>query len=452
MTSKNERTTIGIRWAYASPALPIAAMGVPIAIYLPPFYAHDMGLGLSVVGLIFMLTRIWDVITDPVLGGLSDRFPSRWGRRRHWVVLSVPIMLVSTWMLYMPNTDQVTSSYLLVWMLILYVAWTLLSVSHQAWGAELTHSYNERSRIYGTREIALLIGGVLVLVLPSVVDQIHQGDPDLGAMRMASMGWLVIVLLPPTVFWAVVKAKENPSLHEVPKISFTASWQIFRGNPEMRRILASALLNGVSNGVTGSLLLFLAADVLKLGGASSLIVLVYFMAGIFYIPIVVRCSEKFGKHRTMAVCVMFYAITINALWILPEGSVLLTGILMAIYGIYFGAPTLLMRSMTADIVDDDTLKTGTNRTGLYYALYSMVEKVGNAVAIGLAYLALDYIGFVPGALNSADVTADFMVLMVIPPVVLNILIGMIIYRFSLDKERQEENRAALEARTLAKVD
>ena len=92
--------------------MPISALGLPLAVYLPPFYAGDMGLGLALVGTIFMLTRFWDVFTDPVLGILSDRFTTRWGRRRPWIVLATPILLWSAYMVFMPS-PPVSGRYLL---------------------------------------------------------------------------------------------------------------------------------------------------------------------------------------------------------------------------------------------------------------------------------------------------------------------------------------------------
>ncbi len=137
--------------AFASPAIPIAALGLPLVVYLPPFYAEDMGLGLSIVGTIFMITRFWDVFTDPVLGILSDKVKTPLGRRRHWIVLSVPILMICVYKVFMPQ-PPVTGTYLLFWMVLLYVGWTLLTISHMSWGAELSPDYYERSRVQGWRE------------------------------------------------------------------------------------------------------------------------------------------------------------------------------------------------------------------------------------------------------------------------------------------------------------
>jgi len=99
--------------AFAAPSIPIAALGLPLAVYLPPFYAGPMSLGLATVGTVFMLALLWDVFIDPVLGLLSDRFITRWGWRRHWMVLSAPIILIPAYYIFIP-APSVSAFYLLV--------------------------------------------------------------------------------------------------------------------------------------------------------------------------------------------------------------------------------------------------------------------------------------------------------------------------------------------------
>ncbi|NOX51628.1 MAG: MFS transporter, partial [Gammaproteobacteria bacterium] len=81
--------------SYSGISAPMAAMGMPIAVYLPAFYAETMSLDLATVGLVFTLVRIWDFATDPIMGLAIDRFDTRWGRRKHWIAISVPILMVS---------------------------------------------------------------------------------------------------------------------------------------------------------------------------------------------------------------------------------------------------------------------------------------------------------------------------------------------------------------------
>ena len=104
-------------------------MTMPIAVYLPPFYGESMGLSLTTVGLIFTLARIWDVVTDPVMGAIIDRFDTRWGRRKHWIAIALPLLMVSVWMVFMPNPDRVSPAYLGFWLLLLYVGYTMMTIA-----------------------------------------------------------------------------------------------------------------------------------------------------------------------------------------------------------------------------------------------------------------------------------------------------------------------------------
>ncbi|MEQ8745481.1 MFS transporter [Pyruvatibacter sp.] len=430
--------------AFASPAAPIAAMGLPIAVYLPPFYASEMGLGLAVVGWVFMIARFWDVFTDPVLGLLSDKYRTRWGRRRHWIVASLPIMLIATYMLFMP-TAPVSGGYLLMWMVILYIGWTLLTLSHMSWGAELTPDYNERSLVQGWREGALILGMLLVLITPAVIDYI--GPEDVGRARVAAMGWFVIILLPIAVLAAVtlVGEREVPAPKHVP---FREAIRVLIYNSPLRRLLAADLANGIGSGTMAALFIFVAADVLQMGAWSSAILLAYFAAGVVFVPVMIRLSYYFGKHRTLALSAILNGIGLPLIYLVGPGDVLIMVIFTALFGINLGAGSFLLRSVMADVADQDELATGNQRTGLFFSLLTMTSKIGAALAVGLTYALIDYLGFVPGsdantALALEGVRGTFVWL----PTAMYFAVGLIMWNFPLDEERQRENRRLIMERT-----
>lgn len=204
---KAEPLSKGKLAAYALPSIPMAAVGLPLLVHIPPFYVSQMGLSLELVGFLFMIARFWDVFTDPVLGILSDRFETRWGRRRHWMVASVPVLMISVWMLFWPN-EGVTGLYIAFWLFALYAGWTLLTISHSSWGAELTGDYHERNKVQGTREIAGVAGVIIVLVLPIFID--FFVEEDIEAKRIQIMGLFMIVLLPIAIWIAVTRVVSAP--------------------------------------------------------------------------------------------------------------------------------------------------------------------------------------------------------------------------------------------------
>lgn len=443
-TSANGRPSGLSRWrigAFALPAAPIAAMGLPIVVYLPPFYAGEMGLGLGLVGAIFMITRFWDVFTDPVLGVMSDRVKTRWGRRRHWIVISVPIMLVSIYMLFMP-TAPVTGSYLLWWMVIAYIGWTLLTISHMSWGAELTPDYNERSTIQGFREVALIAGMIFVLLVPVFIEAMQP--ENVAAARVASMGWYVLILLPITVLiavWAVPERKVPDPTH----VPWREAVRILVNNRPLLRVLVADLLGGISGGIVTALFLFLAADVLKLQFAS-LLILVYLTAGCVFVPIMVRLSHVWGKHRTLAYSSLFSAVTVPLIFLIEPGDLWFAVFIWVCLGVNMGAGPFLFRSIMADVADHDHVEGGNQRTGLFYSLLTMTNKIGAALAIGLTYPALELIGFVPGAENTLAAEDGLKLLYVLPPAAIGFLVAWVMWNFPIDEDQQSENRRILQER------
>jgi Na+/melibiose symporter-like transporter len=435
------------RWtllAFAFPAAPISAMGLPLVVHLPPFYAGTLGLGLTVVGSIFMLARFWDVITDPILGVVSDHFETRWGRRRHWIVLSVPIMLVSVYMIFMPSAP-VGATYLIFWLFVLYIGWTLLTISHISWGAELTSDYHDRSRVQGARELLLILGMVFVLALPALIERTHP--TDVAAARVAAMGWFVLVLLPISVALAVWKVPERPTPRPE-HVPFGQAVRVLVESRPLRIVLAADIISGVSGGIVAGLFLFLAEDVLKLGKLSSALLLCYFISGVSFIPLMLWISRRLGKHKTVALSSLFNAVTVPFILILPESNPLVALGAFVLFGVNMAAGPFLFRAIMADVADHDTVQTKQTRTGLFYSLLTSTNKVGAAIAIGISYTMLDVVGFVPGGENSVAALDGLRLVIVVPATIVSVLVAMLLWRFPLDEAQQKANREILDRRIL----
>lgn len=429
--------------AFGLPSIPISALGLPIVVYLPPFYGHDMGLSLTVVGTVFMMARFWDVFTDPVLGMLSDRYPTRWGRRRHWIVISAPILIISAYMLFMPS-PPVTWVYLAGWMFFLYIGWTLITISHMSWGAELSADYDERSTIQGVREFLLIFGMFTVLALPAVIENVSEAGAG-GAEKVAAMGWFIIVLLPVTIGLAVWLTPEFPSApHQ--QIPWKRAWAIIAKNRLLQRVLAADLLVNIAPAITGSLYIFFASYVMELPKSASLLLLVYFIAGFVGIPGWIRLSHMAGKHKTLAIAMVYGAVTLPLVVFFPRGEFWWLFIGNSLYGVAYGAGSFLLRSIMADVIDTDYLETGQRRTGLYYSLLSMTAKVGAALAVGITYPLLDLIEFTPGAENTPETLNLFMAMYVTLPAIVMLAAAVVMWRFPLDRKAQLDLRRKIEER------
>ena len=142
---------------YSLTEMPVMMGFFPALVFIPRFYASDVGVPLALVGTYILVARIVDVFTDPLMGFISDRVPTRWGRRKPWVVLSVPVMMTAIYMLFMPP-DGAGGTHMLIWMLVLGLGQTMVIIPYWSWGAELSTDYNERSRVTGWRAQAGIVG------------------------------------------------------------------------------------------------------------------------------------------------------------------------------------------------------------------------------------------------------------------------------------------------------
>ena len=189
---------------FSGPALPLAALALPLVVYLPHFYAAQMGISLAAVGVIFSIVRLLDIVLDPILGAVMDRTHTRFGRFRPWMAASVPILILASFLVFMPPKG-VGAPYVIGSLLLLYGGYSMAVVGHLAWGGTLAPNYNDRSRIFGWVQAFTVGGMILVLVFPIIIAKLV---PNGDAAGVASMGWFVIVLTPLTIALALWRIRE----------------------------------------------------------------------------------------------------------------------------------------------------------------------------------------------------------------------------------------------------
>ncbi|MET4698761.1 GPH family glycoside/pentoside/hexuronide:cation symporter [Constrictibacter sp. MBR-5] len=381
-----ERLPAGLLAAYGIPGLPLAALLLPLYIYLPKAYADELGLGFATVGLVLFAARIVDLVQDPLVGWLSDRLPAN-RRRRLPMLVGTPPLLVAIFFLFLPPADA-GAGYLLGWTLAVYLCAALVLLPWYAWGAEISADYDERSRIAGWREACLLLGTVTAASIAVVT-----GD-GLGALEV--LGWALLVALPATVVfaaWRIPEAGQTPSPVALLAVGWRRGARALFGNRPFVRLLAAYLLNGIANGLPATLFLLYVEHVLQAPGWSGPLLLVYVVCGVAAIPAWLALSSRIGKHRAwiasmLAACLLFAPVP----W-LGAGD---TGWFLLVCigtGICLGADLALPGSMQADVTDLDAVRSRRARAGLLFAVWGMATKLALAGAVGIAFPLLALAGF-----------------------------------------------------------
>ncbi|MBI1239528.1 MAG: MFS transporter [Alphaproteobacteria bacterium] len=437
--------------AYGGPAVPMSALGLPLAVVVAPIYAKDFTISQTTVGLIFTLVRLVDLFFDPMIGSIMDSSKTALGRRRPWMAGSVPVLLLGTYMLFAPPSDA-SATYLALWLMVTYLAYSVISIAHMSWGAELTPDYNERSRVQGAREFALIGGMLLVLALPEIIGAII-GRPLEDLERMSAMGAFVLILTPLTVAaaWFAVPDRAPPvSAH---KDDWRVAWRIFTGSAAFRRLLFADLCQGLAPGITGTLFIYLISYTFGLTDSWGWLLLTYFVAGLVGIPAWIQLSYRFSKHRTLAAAMFYGAATLPFVWFIPQGMAWVVAIALFLYGLSYGAAAFLLRSIVADVADQETAVSGREHTGVYYSLLLMTNKLGFALAPGITFPLLDLVGFSPraDAVNTPESIALMTAIYVLLPMVFLLATGLTMWNFPLDEEKQRALRATIAARKAAEA-
>lgn len=438
-----ERNAVNAR-AYPTSALaaygvlgwPLAALGLPLVVYLPPFYAQLPALNTGLVGILVFVARLFDVVSDPLIGTASDRTASRFGRRRPWIAAGTPLLMLAAWFLFIPGEDA-GAAYLLVWSILAYLGWTLIYLPYTTLGAELSSDYDERSRITAWREGFFVLGTLVAIMLPALVQRVSGG----AGAGLAAIAVFLIVALPLAVglfLWRVPEPKDRARS----QIGWAESWKLLASNAPFRRLLIAYLFNGAANGLPAALFLFFVTAIL--GGSEvtgGVFLAIYFLSAVAGLPVWLWIGRDWSKHRLWCASMLWVSAVFIFTLTLNEGSYIGYGLICVLGGTCLGVDQAIAASIQADVIDEDTAAGGDGRAGLYFGLWGMATKLAFAIALGIAYPLLWLAGFDAGQANDSVALWMLAVLYGLLPVIIKLGVVALIWNFPLDRRRHAELQA-----------
>lgn len=373
--------------ALAATAVPLAALTLPLLTFVPERYANALGMHLATVGVIFMVVRLIDIAFDPIIGALMDRTRSRWGRFRPWIAAGAPVVMIGTAMLFFARPG-VGPLYLLVALLITYAGYSMVTLAQLALAASMSTSYDTRSRIFAWWQAATTGGIVLVMLLPTLLG----GRVPLGVVEM--MGVSVLITTPLGAIWTVVGVKDTSLPPPTQRATLRDYFGLFR-LASTRRLITAELLLGLVAGITAATGVMYVIAVKQLTIEQyGIQVLVYFLIAIASSPFWTMVARRIEKHRALIAASVSYVLYLALVWFVPPGRLDLLLAASLFGGFSFTASSLLPRAMLADIADEERLSSGADRTGLLYALLTGIYNIGQAVSVGITFVALDAFGYV----------------------------------------------------------
>ena len=455
--STTDRNASRLRWsvisAYGAPGVGAGYMYLLIGLYIMKFSTDVLLIAPAVMGTIFGISRVWDAISDPLVGYMSDRTRHSLGRRRLWLLLSI-VPISGTFIMVFSPPASLHGTELIAWMAVgvigFYSAATIFIVPHMSLGAELTPNYHERSRLYGLRHAAFTIGSILALVSMQLLinaERVSEAAVRQTAFELSALAALVTAGL---ILYAVAKLRERPDYQgRVNASPFGAFKDVWR-NHHARLVLAVSFIENIGSAVIGILTLYVAQYVVGRPELAALIILSYMIPSTLSVPLWIPLSRRFGKIRLWMFSMMLTGVSFGGMfslpWLEPDIRLVVIFGLAVFAGLAAGCGGTIAPSVQSDIIDYDEYMTGERKEGSYFAAFNFVHKSATGVMILITGYVLQFSGFVPNQLQTMNVQVSMVFLYGLLPLICYCIGAALFSRFTLDEATHQQMRDEMDAR------
>jgi glycoside/pentoside/hexuronide:cation symporter, GPH family len=403
------------------------------------FYLTDVvALRPAYAGAAILLGRVWDAVTDPIIGMISDRTQSRFGRRRVFLLLgSLPLGL-SFFLLWIipPGFTQFQMFIFASLSYMLHMtALTAVVVPYQTLTVEMTSDYDERTSLTAYRMIFSILGGLVGVVLPKMIIDGYSVQTT-GYLMMAVVFSLCIGTAP---LFPFAGCRENGTPTNAPFLPVKDFKNVWNNKP-FRFILFMFLSTWTAINMLETMFMYFFKYWLKMDNQFDIIMGLIFIVAALFLPVWVKVSSKMGKKYAYILGVGFLGICILGVIFIKPTSVWPIYIISFLIGIGISAAHVMPHSIIPDSIDFGQVQTGEQAEGMYYGFLTFLQKIGTASAIGVSGVVLDLMGYVPNAVQSGKVLWSIRILFgPIPGLML--LIGILcIYYYPIDRKMYGEMR------------
>ena len=436
--SHSERLALGTKLAYALPGMASSGLALPIYALMPKFYSDVYLVPLGLIALSIAVARAFDAITDPAMGWLSDRVPTRWGRRRPWIALGVPFTAVCILAMFGPPAG-LSPTTAAAWFGATFAAYflfhTVYFVPYGALGFELTLDYNERSSLFGWAQAMSLFGNAAAGFAPLVIEEFYGDDQRAGFLMV---GWVFGFLLIGMFGWMLMRIQERPEFVARESNPIVPGVRRTLRNPPFRRLLVVYVISSLTGAIPATVAPFYIPEVLKPenpGAVLTYTIVGYVVSGALSIPVWVYLAKRLGKRGAWFISIWVGIIGGSTFFFVGEGQIALFLTAVVFTGTALGAG-LLHPAMKADVIDYDEFLTGKRREAQYASFWAMVPKfvVIPSAAIPLGVLAA--VGYESGAASQPEqVSFALRTLLGLAPAVTGIVAFLVALGFPMTEAR-----------------
>ena len=426
---------------YNAPTIGVGFMFFLVSLYLMKFSTDILLISPVMMGFIFGLSRVWDAITDPLAGYLSDRTNSSMGRRRPWMIVSAPFICFSFFMIWYQPVElsvEFAALWIAVAVLFFYSAMTAFNVPHHSLGAELSSNYHERTKVFGVRHMVWNCGSLLALL---AMHQLIVGtNPKKDALYIALIAGLITFAL---IIWTVFRTKEREEYQgRGEKNPITAFLDVLK-NKHAVLLLVIFFIENLGFATIGILTPYVAEYIVLKPDRTAIYILTYLMPCILSVPLWIAVSKRIGKKNTWLISMVLTGFGFGGMFFLHAGADTLILTLAFVCGVGAGSGAAMAPSIQSDVIDYDEYLTRKRKEGTYFASWNLVFKTATGITFMITGFVLEASGFVPNQDQTESAKFAILVLYALFPFFCYLIGGLILTRFSLNESAHEKIRQAL---------
>lgn len=375
---------------YSLPSIPLAAAQIAVYIAVPAIYSKIAAVGIGITGLVIMISRVIDMITDPILGTYLDRMVEKIGWK-FWLLIGFPLISIGIFILFNP-LDSLEITSLLLGVIFVTLGWTFFSIPWWGIGIAISNSNsNDRFKVVSFRELLTIPGVILGLFL------IHFSN-------ISGEIFLIISIL----FLSPLFIKKIP----IPNISnrkgtsyFLNIKNLLKDNSNFKYLCLSYFFIGLSNGVTSILFILFVEFIID--GSPQNFLSIYFISAFMGLPFVYMLASKYNKKRIWTSFILLACICFLPVVFLSTNSTTLFMVICIISGFCLSADLIIPSSIQADIIYKEQQQNKNVLVGKIYSVWSFIQKLSLALSAGVCLPLLGYFGFNPSEVNTQLLPLSF---------------------------------------------
>jgi glycoside/pentoside/hexuronide:cation symporter, GPH family len=434
------------------PAVATAIM----SFFLLYFFTDVARISPALAGVILLITKLFDAVNDPLVGMISDRVRTPWGRRRPWFLFgAIPFGLTFFLLFLVPNWGQAgLFVYYLVVSLMLDLAFTVVNVPYTALTAELTRDYDERTSLNSYRFAFSITAGLLAAFFhPVIVNAVRAGGgTEQTGYMISALVWAVVATLP--FFFAFWGTYERHTAEKEEPMPYLESLKLTFGNRAFRYVTGIYLISWLVVQTVSTLVIYYLTYWLRRPGQVPFVLLAVQGSSLVFLFVWTAISRRIGKKGVYYCGMIWWILVSIALYFVqPSWSPIAIIVLGVLAGVGVATAYLVPWAMLPDVIELDELKTGRRREGAFYGFFVLLQKLGLALGLFLVSQALAIAGYITPPIGTTtpivqpDTALQAIRLMIGPVPAVILLVGIfLVYKFPITKDNHEATLRELEER------